>query len=52
MKIIKHSGDIVDYNPEKLKSSLLKSGAGQLVVKDILRQLEQGIVEGSSTHQI
>ena len=52
MKIIKHSGDIVDYNPEKLKSSLLKSGAGQLVVKDILRQLEQEIFEGMSTKQI
>jgi hypothetical protein len=52
MKIIKHSGDIVDYNPDKLKSSLLKSGAGQLVVKDILRQLEQEIFEGMSTKQI
>ena len=52
MKIIKHSGDIVDYNPEKLKNSLLKSGAGQLVVKDILRQLEQEIFEGMSTKQI
>ena len=52
MKIIKHSGAIVDFNPEKLKSSLLKSGASELVVRDILRQLEQEIFEGMSTKQI
>ena len=52
MKIIKHSGDIVEYDPEKLKNSLLKSGAGELVVKDILNQLEQSIFEGMSTKQI
>ncbi len=52
MKIIKHSGDIVDFNAEKLKNSLLKSGADHLVVKDILRQLEQEIFEGISTKQI
>lgn len=52
MKIIKHSGDIVDYNSEKLKNSLLKSGASHLVVKDILHQLEQEIFEGMSTKQI
>jgi hypothetical protein len=27
MKIIKHSGDIVDFDPEKLRKSLMKSGA-------------------------
>lgn len=52
MKIVKHSGDIVDFNPIKLKQSLLKSGASQSVVETILKTIEKEIYEGISTKQI
>jgi len=52
MKIIKHSGDIVDFNPLKLKQSLLKSGASQSVVETILQTIKKEIYEGISTKQI
>jgi len=52
MKIVKHSGNIVDYNPIKLKQSLLKSGASQMVVSSILKAIENEIYEGISTKQI
>ncbi|PWA06477.1 restriction endonuclease [Flavobacterium psychrotolerans] len=52
MKIVKHSGDIVDFNSEKLKKSLLKSGAGKLVVENILQAIQSEIYEGISTKQI
>ena len=49
MKIVKHSGNIVDYNPTKLKQSLLKSGASQMLVASILKAIEKEIYEGIST---
>ena len=52
MKIVKHSGAIVDFNSEKLKNSLLKSGASQLVVEGILEAIKKEIFEGISTKQI
>lgn len=52
MKIVKHSGDIVDFNPIKLKQSLLKSGASQQVVETILQTIKKEIYEGISTKQI
>ena len=52
MKIVKHSGNIVDYNPSKLEQSLMKSGASQRVVKTILDAIEKEIYEGISTKQI
>lgn len=52
MKIVKHSGNIVDYNPSKLKQSLLKSGASNLEVDAILHTIESQIYEGISTKQI
>ncbi|MET0759949.1 MAG: ATP cone domain-containing protein, partial [Flavobacterium sp.] len=52
MKIIKHSGDIVEFNPEKLKNSLLKSGASNLVVESILQAIKKEVYEGISTKQI
>jgi hypothetical protein len=52
MKIVKHSGNIVDYNPSKLEQSLLKSGASQRVVETILEAIEKEIYEGISTNQI
>lgn len=52
MKIVKHSGNIVDYNPSKLKQSLLKSGASQILVASILKAIEKEIYEGISTKKI
>ena len=52
MKIVKHSGNIVDYNPTKLKQSLLKSGASQMLVASILKAIEKEIYEGISTKKI
>jgi hypothetical protein len=52
MKIVKHSGSIVDFNRDKLKSSLLKSGASSKVVEDVLQDIEKQIYEGVSTKQI
>lgn len=52
MKIVKHSGDIVDFNPEKLRSSLLKSGADRKVVENILQSIQSEVYEGMSTKEI
>lgn len=52
MKIVKHSGDIVEFNPEKLKNSLLKSGASNAVVESILQAIKEKVYEGISTKQI
>ena len=52
MKVVKHSGDIVDFNPTKLKLSLLKSGANTRVVDTILQTINKEIYEGISTKQI
>lgn len=52
IKIVKNSGDVVDFDPEKLKNSLLKSGASQIVVEDILHKISNEIYQGISTKQI
>ncbi|MFV8343148.1 ATP cone domain-containing protein [Flavobacterium sp. XS2P39] len=52
MKIIKHSGDIVEFNPEKLKTSLLKSGASTIAVDAILHAIRKQMYEGIPTKQI
>ena len=52
MKIVKHSGDIVEFNPNKLKTSLLKSGASSSVVESILKSIQKQVYEGISTKEI
>jgi hypothetical protein len=52
MKVVKHSGDVVEFNADKLKSSLLKSGANPYVVENILKEIYKEIYEGISTKQI
>jgi transcriptional regulator NrdR family protein len=49
MKIIKNSGDIVAFDPKKLRKSLTKSGAGDMVVEDILHKISKEIYDGIST---
>ncbi|MDI9257844.1 MULTISPECIES: restriction endonuclease [Flavobacterium] len=52
MKVVKHSGSIVDFNRDKLKASLLKSGASIQVVEDVLAAIDKEIYEGISTKKI
>lgn len=52
MKIVKNSGNIVDFNRNKLKESLLKSGAGEMVVEAVLHNIEKEMYEGISTRKI
>ena len=52
MKVIKHSGTIVEFDPEKLKKSLLKSGANSVVVDNILKVIKHEMYDGIPTKQI
>lgn len=52
MKIVKHSGVVVEFNRDKLKSSLLKSGASLPVVDSILQAIDNQIFEGITTKKI
>lgn len=52
VKILKHSGNIVDYNRQKLKTSLLKSGAQKFVVEEVLNTIENNLYPGITTKQI
>lgn len=52
MKVVKFSGDIVEFEPEKLKKSLLKSGASHEAVNRILISIQSQIYNGITTKQI
>jgi hypothetical protein len=52
MKILKHSGVLVEFDARKLHNSLMKSGADESIVRDILQQIEAQIYDGMSTKQI
>ncbi|WP_394758828.1 restriction endonuclease [Flavobacterium sp.] len=52
MKIIKHSGDIVEFDKSKLERSLLKSGANKLIVDAVLVTIEKEVFEGITTKSI
>lgn len=52
MKVVKHSGMVVDFDRNKLKASLLKSGADAPTVDAVLLAIEQELYEGITTKQI
>ena len=52
MKIIKQSGLMVDFDKDKLKQSLLRSGANKYVVDDVLQVIEREIYEGIPSKKI
>lgn len=52
MKIVKHSGDIVTFDKNKLKASLESSGADAYHVQEVLTQVEKQLYEGMSTKKI
>lgn len=52
MKIIKKSGLIVDFDREKLKQSLSRSGAKKPIVDDVLQAIEKEIYDGIPSKKI
>ncbi|WPR72738.1 restriction endonuclease [Flavobacterium sp. NG2] len=52
MKVIKQSGERVNFEPEKLRSSLFKSGASVAVVDLILQKVSDEVYDGISTKNI
>lgn len=52
MKIIKYSGDIVNFEKVKLEKSLLKTGASQFTVENVLNQIEGKLYDGITTKKI
>lgn len=52
MKIVKHSGSVVEFNRDKLKNSLLKSDASKSVIDEILQTVDNQIYEGITTKKI
>lgn len=49
MKIIKNSGDIVDFDQEKLKKSLFRSGANEQNVEQIVGRISSQLHPGMKT---
>lgn len=52
MKIIKNSGDVVDFSRNKLRHSLQKSGATESEIENIVLTVESQMSEGMTTRQI
>ncbi|GIZ08922.1 restriction endonuclease [Flavobacterium sp. UMI-01] len=52
MKVKRQSGDSVDFDPEKLKRSLLSSGASMSAVEEILHKMTNEVYEGITTRNI
>ena len=52
MKIIKNSGDIVDFSRNKLRRSLLRSGASESEIENIMLTVESQMHEGMRTRHI
>lgn len=48
----KYSGDLVPFEPDKLKQSLFKAGANEQLINSILNEIEGCIFEGISTKEI
>ena len=52
INIIKHSGDIVPFNVEKLKDSLRRAQASEEIIQQIVAQIESAIYNGITTKKI
>lgn len=52
LKIIKSSGEKAAFSYRKLRASLLKSGAGEALVDQILKTIEEELYEGISTTEV
>src|SRR5690606_39395981 len=51
-EIIKYSGERAQFSVEKLKKSLLKSGAGDALVAEIVNIVRDELYQGISTREI
>tara|TARA_R110001583_G_scaffold80855_6_gene216476 strand:- start:2997 stop:3839 length:843 start_codon:yes stop_codon:yes gene_type:complete len=52
INIIKHSGDIVPFNVDKLKDSLRRAQASEEIIQQIVAQIESVIYDGITTKKI
>jgi len=52
INIIKHSGDVVPFNVDKLKNSLRRTKASEEIIQQIIAQIESTIYEGITTKKI
>ena len=52
MKVKKYNGDIVDFDLQRLKTSLLKSGASSETVDTIWEKMNRSVFDGMSTKQL
>ncbi len=52
ISITKKSGETVDFDAEKLKQSLLRSGASQSDADYVTNIISKKIVDGMSTHKV
>ena len=52
MHIIKASGKKEEFNPEKIRSSLMRAGVDRTISDEIIKQVEKEVFEGMSTAAI
>lgn len=52
LKVIKHSGIAADFDPQKLRQSLLRSGADEVAVANVLQTIQQQLYDGIATKKI
>lgn len=52
IQVRKYSGELADFNAAKLKKSMLKSGADELLAEEILQEINTILYEGIPTKQI
>src|SRR5690606_16262317 len=52
MRVKKHSGELIPFNPDSLKNSLIKSGASAQEVDDVYKQILVEMYDGISTRNL
>jgi len=52
MKVRKYSGELVDFDVNRLKVSLMKSGASKETVEDVWKKMSHTIFDGMTTRQL
>ncbi len=52
MYVIKYSGEKEEFNPEKVKRTLLRAGAPEKLAEEIVKEVESQIYEGITTKEI
>ena len=52
MKIVKHSGDVVNFDEQKLRRSMMRSGADENLVDHVVDEVRSKLYPGITTKQI